>query len=155
MKQNRSMPTETVIPTLIYPDLQRAIDWLSKFFGFSVVWHIQDHGALLALGEGTVYVRPPRPIGTGGSVARTSGASQPMAAAGAGCSGSLTWRLDDVTLHYENVLRLGATVLQKPTDEVYGERQYAVADLAGNRWIFSETIKDVDPAEWGAQGTAG
>lgn len=154
MKVNRSMPTETVIPTLIYDDLQTAIDWLSKYFGFSVVWRIQDHGALLALGEGSVYVRPPRQIGTGAARMATGGI-QPMGAAGAGCSGSLTWRLDDVTIHYENVLRLGATILQQPTDEVYGERQYAVADLAGNRWVFSQTTRDVDPAEWGAQGTAG
>jgi uncharacterized glyoxalase superfamily protein PhnB len=154
LKENRSMPTETVIPTLIYDDLQRAIDWLSKFFGFSVVWRIQDHGALLSLGEGSVYIRPPRPIGEG-TVEMATGGIRTMAGAGAGCSGSLLWRLDEVEIHYENVLRLGATILQKPTDEIYGERQYAVADLAGNRWVFSETIRDVDPAEWGAQGTAG
>jgi hypothetical protein len=31
----------------------------------------------------------------------------------------------------------------------YGERQYQAEDLAGHRWTFSETLRDVAPEEWG------
>jgi uncharacterized glyoxalase superfamily protein PhnB len=37
----------------------------------------------------------------------------------------------------------------EPTDFEYGERQYAVEDLAGHQWTFSQTLRDVAPAEWG------
>ena len=37
----------------------------------------------------------------------------------------------------------------EPTDFEYGERQYEAEDPAGHRWIFSETLRDVAPEEWG------
>ena len=37
----------------------------------------------------------------------------------------------------------------EPTDFEYGERQYAVEDLAGHQWTFSQTLRDVAPEEWG------
>jgi uncharacterized glyoxalase superfamily protein PhnB len=36
-----------------------------------------------------------------------------------------------------------------PADYPYGERQYTAIDPAGHTWTFSQTIKDVDPADWG------
>jgi uncharacterized glyoxalase superfamily protein PhnB len=36
-----------------------------------------------------------------------------------------------------------------PTDFPYGERQYEAEDLTGHHWIFTETIRDVDPEELG------
>jgi hypothetical protein len=38
-----------------------------------------------------------------------------------------------------------------PTDYPYGERQYSTEDPAGHTWTFSQTIKDVNPAEWGGE----
>jgi hypothetical protein len=32
---------------------------------------------------------------------------------------------------------------------MYGERSCMVDDLAGHRWELSQTVRDVDPAEWG------
>jgi uncharacterized glyoxalase superfamily protein PhnB len=31
---NRSLPTATVIPVLVYPDVRAAVVWLSEAFGF-------------------------------------------------------------------------------------------------------------------------
>jgi uncharacterized glyoxalase superfamily protein PhnB len=36
-----------------------------------------------------------------------------------------------------------------PTDYPYGERQCTVEDLGGHHWTFSQSIADVDPADWG------
>jgi len=33
MKGNRSIPTSTVIPVLIYPDVRAAVAWLGSAFG--------------------------------------------------------------------------------------------------------------------------
>jgi uncharacterized glyoxalase superfamily protein PhnB len=40
-------------------------------------------------------------------------------------------------------------VLQEPEEFEYGEREATVEDLAGHRWQFSQTIRDVAPEEWG------
>lgn len=39
-------------------------------------------------------------------------------------------------------------MLQEPTDYEYGERECTLVDLAGHRWQFTETVRDVAPEEW-------
>ncbi len=38
----------------------------------------------------------------------------------------------------------------EPEDVIVGVRQYGVEDPAGHRWMFSQTIAQVAPEEWGA-----
>jgi uncharacterized glyoxalase superfamily protein PhnB len=40
-------------------------------------------------------------------------------------------------------------VLQEPIEHEYGERECTVEDLAGHRWQFTQTVRDVAPEEWG------
>jgi len=42
-------------------------------------------------------------------------------------------------------------VLMEPTEYEYGERECDVEDLAGHRWQFTQTLRDVAPEEWGGQ----
>ena len=68
MKPNRSIPSATVIPVLIYPDVRAAVAWLTAAFGFAERVRIgEDHRAQLRFGDGAVIVgdvrldrRPPR-----------------------------------------------------------------------------------------------
>ena len=48
----------------------------------------------------------------------------------------------------------GARVLEPPTEREYGERDFTVADPAGHRWQFAETLRDVAPEEYGCQTVA-
>jgi uncharacterized glyoxalase superfamily protein PhnB len=136
MKPNRSIPSATVIPVLIYPDVRAAVDWLSAAFGFSERVRIgEDHRAQLSFGDGGLIVgdvrgerRPPR-----------SGES----------THAVMVRVDDARAHCEHARAHGARILMEPTDFEYGERQYHAEDLAGHRWTFSETLTDVAPEEWG------
>jgi uncharacterized glyoxalase superfamily protein PhnB len=136
VKANRSIPSATVVPVLIYPDVREAVAWLADAFGFVERVRIgEDHRAQLAVGDGAVIVadvrgdrRPPRP-----------GES----------THSVLVRVDDAHAHYERARRHGARVLMEPTDFEYGERQYAAEDPAGHRWTFSETLADVAPEDWG------
>jgi hypothetical protein len=43
-----------------------------------------------------------------------------------------------------------ATIFEDLNETIYGERQYGVEDLGGHRWLFSQHVRDADPAEWGA-----
>ena len=58
-------------------------------------------------------------------------------------------RVEDADAHHERAVAAGARIVQPPTDYPYGERQYTAEDLAGHRWTFSQSLADVDPADWG------
>ena len=136
MRANRSIPSATVVPVLVYPDVREAVAWLAEAFGFVERVRIgEDHRAQLAVGEGAVIVadvrgdrRPPRP-----------GES----------THSVLVRVDDANAHCERARRAGARILMEPTDFEYGERQYQAEDPAGHHWTFSETLADVAPEAWG------
>lgn len=136
MKHNRSIPSATVIPVLIYPDVRDAVAWLTAAFGFAERLQIgENHRSQLTFGAGAVIVgdvrndrRPPRT----GEVTH-----------------SVMVRVDDVDAHCERARAHGAEIVEEPTDFPYGERQYTAKDPAGHQWTFSETIEDVDPEAWG------
>ena len=58
-------------------------------------------------------------------------------------------RINDVTGHCENARSHGAKITMEVAEFNYGEKVYEAEDFAGHHWIFTETIKDVDPKEWG------
>ena len=136
MKPNRSIPSATVIPVLIYPDVREAVEWLERVFGFSERLQIgENHRSQLHFGDGALIVgdvrhdrRPPRE----GEVTH-----------------SVVVRVEDARTHCEQARSNGARILMEPTDFEYGERQYSAEDLAGHQWTFSETLADVAPEEWG------
>ena len=138
MNANRSIPAATVVPVLVYPDVRAAVAWLGAAFGFVERLRIgEDHRSQLQVGDGAVIVadarhdrRSPRP----GEVTH-----------------SVMVRVADVHAHCERARANGARIATEPVDFEYGERQYVAEDLAGHRWTFSETLADVDPAEWGGE----
>jgi hypothetical protein len=60
-------------------------------------------------------------------------------------------RVPDVDAQLERARSHGARVLQEPTEYEYGERECTVEDLAGHRWQFTQTLRDVAPDEWGGE----
>jgi uncharacterized glyoxalase superfamily protein PhnB len=125
---NRSVPDATIVPTLAYPDVGEAVDWLCAVLGFRVRLRIANHRAQLVYGDGAVIV--------------TQGA-------GSGGGHSVLVQVEDADAHRSQAAAAGAKILDEPTDYPYGERQYHAEDPAGHRWTFSQSIADVDPAEWG------
>jgi uncharacterized glyoxalase superfamily protein PhnB len=121
---------------LVYPDVREAVRWLGAAFGFEERLQIgESHRSQLRFGDGALIVadvrheqRPPRP----GEVTHV-----------------VLVRVEDARGHCERARAAGARIVMEPTDFEYGERQYAAEDPAGHRWTFSETLADVDPAEWG------
>jgi uncharacterized glyoxalase superfamily protein PhnB len=127
---NRSVPGVAVIPTLAYPDVEEAADWLCRAFGFRVRLRIGDHRVQLVHGDGAVIVTQ----GDGG-----------------GAGHGVLVRVEDADAHHARAVAAGASILDEPTDHPYGERQYNAEDPAGHRWTFSQSIADVDPADWGGE----
>jgi uncharacterized glyoxalase superfamily protein PhnB len=63
---------------------------------------------------------------------------------------TLTVRVENIDRHFAHAKQFGAQIILEPATHMYGERQYTAEDLAGHRWTFTQTVADVDPADWGA-----
>ena len=137
MIENRSLPTATVIPVLVYPDVRAAVAWLTEAFGFVERVRIgDDHRSQMRVGEDGAVI-----------VADVRGEQQPPQA---GLTTHVVKvRVADVDAAFERARSHGARVLEEPTEFGYGERECTVEDLAGHRWQFTQTMRDVAPDEWG------
>ena len=146
MLVNRSAPSATVVPVLVYEDAGKAAEWLCDAFGFKerlragppggVVFHAQlivGEGAIMVGREGAEFRRP-----------RPQEVNQ-----------YVTVHVDDVDAHYERAKERGATIVKPPADMPFGERQYTAEDIGGHRWTFSQSIADVPLEKWGARSPDG
>lgn len=140
MIANRSVPTDSVLPHVVYDDPSGAVDWLSTNFGFVEQYRAsgddgRTHVAQLRLGQAYVMIRGSAE--GAGSPARLGFFNQ-----------SLTVFLEDVEAHFAQIILRELRVTEDLNDTAYGERQYGVLDVEGHRWLFSQHIRDVDPSAW-------
>lgn len=122
------MPGSTVIPVLHYRNVAEAVERLGEAFGFALRLSIGDHRAQMLVGDGDFVIARGEP-----------GMMQIMV------------RVNDAREMYERARGSGFVTSGAPVDFPYGERQFSVEDHAGYIWTFSESIADVDPADWGGE----
>jgi uncharacterized glyoxalase superfamily protein PhnB len=137
MQKNRSVPTDTILPHVVYQDVAEALAWLCKIFGFTEHYRYGDpagpiSGAQMHLGNAWIMVHRARP-----------GASSPTQL-GYGTQ-SLNVFVDDVDSHFQRTKAAGAKILEDLHETVCGELQYAAEDLDGHRWLFSRHARDLSP----------
>ncbi|MFL5384085.1 MAG: VOC family protein [Longimicrobiaceae bacterium] len=133
MRANRSIPDAAIIPELAYPDVREAAAWLCAAFGFAERLRIGDHRVQLTLGDGALVVTQ---RGNDGGEVRGH---------------RIMVRIADADAHCARAEAHGARIVQRPTSHPFGERQYSAVDPGGHAWTFSQSIADVDPAEWGGE----
>ena len=141
--KNRSVPTDTVLPHIVYQNVPDALTWLTRTFGFTEHYRYGEpvSGAQMYLGDVWIMVES----------ARADRASPTQLGYG---TQSLTVFVDDVDAHFERSKLEGAKIVEDLHETIYGERQYGVVDLNGHHWLFSRHARDVSPEEWGAQMAA-
>lgn len=142
MKRNRSIPPATVIPVLVYPDVREAVAWLTAAFGFAERTRIgESHRAQMSIEvDGAMIAADVR----GEQRAPETGTVTHL----------MKVRVEDVDAHYARAGAHGAKVIEPPTEHEYGERECTLEDLAGHRWQFTETVRDVAPEEYGCKTVA-
>ena len=141
MLTNRSAPPATVTPVLIYPDVRAAVDWLQSAFGFEEKVRIGDaHRSQLA-------------FGTDGAIVVADVRRDKVAPSGGVVTQEIKLRVDDVDEALTRAREAGAQVLEELTTYEYGERSCLVEDPFGHRWELTQTVQDVEPAEWGGEGS--
>jgi uncharacterized glyoxalase superfamily protein PhnB len=137
VQTNRSAPPATVTPVLVYPDVRAAVAWLEAALGFEERVRIGDaHRSQLRVGlDGAVVVAD---VGAD-RVAPTEG----------GVTQLVKVRVPDVDAAFARARERGARVVEELTTWEYGERSGVVEDPGGHRWELTQTIRDVEPEEWG------
>jgi uncharacterized glyoxalase superfamily protein PhnB len=137
MQTNRSAPPATVTPVLFYPDVREAVAWLERAFGFEEKVRIgDDHRAQLRVGEdGSIVVADVR--------------RDQVAPSGGVVTQLIKVRVPDVDAAFARAREAGAKVLEEPRTWEYGERSGVIEDPVGHRWELTQTVRDVDPQEWG------
>lgn len=137
MLTNRSAPPATVTPVLIYPDVRAAVAWLESAFGFAERVRIGDgHRAQLR-------------VGTDGAVVVAEVGSDRVAPGDGVVTQIVKVRVPDVDAAFARARESGARVIEELQTWEYGERSGVVEDLAGHRWELTQSVRDVEPEEWG------
>ncbi len=123
---------QTVTPYLLYEDIDTAVDFLTRAFGFREVDRItgqaggthvemevaRDGARIYAGSPGGDFRGPDR-------VGRTS----------------LTYVIvDDVDRHHDAARAAGATIIEELTSLAYGDRRYSCRDAGGHEWTFASPI---------------
>ena len=137
MLSNRSAPPVTVTPVLVYPDVRAAVAWLEAAFGFEERVRIGDaHRAQMRVGVDAAIV-----------VADVGG--DRGAPDGNGYTHLIKVRVADADSAFARACARGARVVEELTTWDYGERSGIVEDIGGHRWELTQTVRDVEPEEWG------
>lgn len=130
-----------LVPMLAYDDVPRAVEWLSRVFGFRERSdaRLSGHGQFLTfvdlddvlvnlVSDGGHGIRSPRHVGS--------------------VSVGLKAYVTDVDAHYERAKSAGAVIVSAPQDGFWGGRIYRAKDLEGHLWEFSQGGRDLDASEW-------
>jgi uncharacterized glyoxalase superfamily protein PhnB len=137
MLRNRSAPPAGVTPVLTYPDVRAAVAWLESAFGFEERVRIGDtHRAQMG-------------VGSDGAVVIADVGADRVAPDGRGSTHLIKVRVSDVDAAFARARERGAHVVEDLTTWEYGERSGVVEDIGGHRWELTQTVRDVEPEEWG------
>jgi len=138
----------TITPYLLYEDVDAAMEFLTRAFGFEEVLRYTSaegyvNHAEMRLGDDVIYLGDPgeeyRNPGRLGGPTVLVGVSD----------------LTDVDALCQRARAAGAQITQEPTDQTYGERRFGALDPEGHHWHFSQPFADVEPEDWGATTPGG
>ena len=140
--KNRSVPVDTLLPHVFYPDVAAAIVWLTKVFGFTEHYRYAAgdgiiQGAQLHLGEAWIMIAITR-----------AGRSSPL---GLGeRTQSLTVFVAHVDAHFERTKAAGATIIEDLHETIYGEAAVCSRGSRGPSLDLLEARPGCEPGQLGS-----
>lgn len=119
----------TVTPYLTVRGADELIDFLKQAFGAEEIFRMPgENGAIrhaeIRIGDSMVML----------GEARDESSQMP---------GAIHLYVTDTDSTYQRAIQAGATSLQEPEDQSYGDRSAGVKDSSGNHWWIATHIKDV------------
>ena len=147
------MPNDrpTLIPSVAYQDPAAAIAWLERAFGFKTAMLLTDDSGGIAHAE---VRHKDANIGVMREWASPAllGPAQIKSPKTIGATTQFLWvTVDDVRRHCEQARRGGATIVQEPEDQPYGDRTYRALDCDGHVWNFRQAVRNVPDEEFERQ----
>lgn len=133
----------TITPYLLYEDVDAAMSFLARAFGFEEVLRYSNadgevNHAEMRLGDDVIYLGDP-----GADYRNPARLGAPTVLVGVD-------GLDDVDALCERARAAGAKITEPPADQAYGARRFGAVDPEGHHWHFSQPIAEVAPEDWGA-----
>jgi PhnB protein len=123
-----------ITPYLLYEDLEGAMKFLAKAFGFKKCGTTMrgkdgklSHAAM-KLGDDLVMMGHPGPK-----------YKSPKKLGQA--TFNLYVNVEDADKHFARAKKAGAKILEEPKDTPYGHRRYGAEDPEGHQWYFAQEIK--------------
>lgn len=130
----------SVTPSLTVSDGKGALDFYTRALDATEIFRLEspNSGKLMhaefTIGDSRMMISDEFP--DWGSVAPVFGTG-----------GLFTIQVDDVDTAFTKAIYQGATVIQEPADQFWGDRTARVADPYGYRWTFATHLRDVSPEE--------
>ena len=132
---------------LYYEDAAKAIDFLSRAFGFEVRLKVEGDGGRiehseLVYGDGVIMVSSEK-------LEKFPKHRAPANAGGANTQNMMVY-VDDVEAHCKRAREAGAKIVSEPTTHDYGEehwedRGYECEDIGGHGWWFYQRMRNPKP----------
>ena len=123
-----------ITPYLYYKDVDAALKFLNKAFGFRRHGRPMkgadgkiNHAAML-FGDDLLMMGWP---GKGYKNPRSLGQATQC----------LYLNVEDMDKHFQRARRAGAKILEEPKDTDYGHRRYGAEDPEGHQWYFAHEIR--------------
>ncbi len=129
-----------MVPSIIYQDIPRAVEWLERVFGFReramarLAW---PGGGMtwIEVGNGLFNISTPDPTWRQSEGAKSSGFVMKI-------------YVVDVDQHFARARAEGAQIISEPKDGFWGGRIYCVLDHEGNQWEILQRGRDLAADRW-------
>jgi len=138
----------TITPYLCYADVEAALEFLQRAFGFEEVLRYTGaqgyvNHAEMRLGDDVIYLGDPgdeyrNPATLGGATVLVN-----------------VHGIENADALCERARDAGCEITEEPADQDYGERRFGATDPEGHRWFFAQPIREVAPEDWGATPAQG
>lgn len=123
----------TVTPYLTVKGAEKLIEFVKAAFGAEEMMRMAGPDGAVAHAE----------VKIGDSIVMLGDAGT----AGEAMPATIYLYLEDTDGTYKRALDAGATSLEEPADQFYGDRRAAVIDPVGNHWFIATHVKDPTPEE--------
>lgn len=123
----------SVTPYLVVEGAARLIDFMKEAFGAEQTFRMPESGSPIMHSE----------VRIGDSVVMLADATPEYPATPT----MIYLYVDDVDAVYNRALQAGATSLQQPVDQFYGDRSGTIKDASGNHWWIATHVEDVSGEE--------
>ena len=129
-----------IVPSITYVNLDAAIEWLVRVFGFRE----RTHARLTWPGGGMTWME----VGNSLFNCTTFDDTWGQDAAGPLRRFKMKIYVPDIEQHYARAVSEGAKIIAPPTDGFWGGRIYRALDLEDNHWEISQAGRDLAAELW-------